>query len=255
MGNPTADVQRWFTYLEPAEPLKLNCFFFPYAGAGTQHFRHWLAHLPRQVGCYLVHLPGHEQRIGEPSFDRLEPLIQALSAAILPCVHQPFVFFGHSMGALLSFELARALRRQKRPLPQRLFVSACSAPQIRDWHAPSSTLSDAAFLQKIDDRTLPAEVRADQNLLHTFLPVIRGDFALCETYCYVAEPPLDCPISVCGGIEDACVGYEEIVAWGQQTSASCCVRMFPGNHLFLYSAQDLLLHAISQDLQRLVADL
>jgi medium-chain acyl-[acyl-carrier-protein] hydrolase len=250
-----ADAHRWLTYLEPAGSIKLNSFFFPYAGAGTQFFRPWQAQLPRHVGCYLVHLPGHERRIDEPFFDRMEPLVQALSTAILPCLDLPFVFFGHSMGALLSFELARELRRKGCPLPRRLFISACAAPQIKDWHAPSSTLSEASFLQRIDEQTLPAAIRADQNLLQTFLPVIRGDFALCETYRYSAQPPLDCPISVCGGIEDACVSYEDIVAWGQQTTAPCLIRMFPGGHLFVHSAQDLLVQAISQDLVRLVDDL
>lgn len=255
MLDHMADVRRWFTYLEPAESIKLNIFFFPYAGAGTQHFRQWQEHLPRHVGCYLAHLPGHEQRIDEPFFDRLEPLIQELSTIIVPCLNLPFVFFGHSMGALLSFELARALRRNKLPLPQLLFISACSAPQIKDWHAPTYTLSDASFLRKIDHITLPAEIRTNQDLLQTFLPVIRGDFALCETYQYVPEQPLSCPISACGGIEDNYVGYEEIVSWNQQTSTSCCVRMFPGGHLFLHSAQDLLLQAICQDLQYMVKGL
>lgn len=255
MLDPMADVQRWFTYLEPADPRKLNIFFFPYAGAGTQYFRQWQAHLPPHVGCYLVHLPGHERRIDEPSFDRMEPLMQALSGVILPQLDLPFVFFGHSMGALLSFELTRELRRKRCPLPRRLFVSACSAPQIKDWHAPTHTLSDAAFLQKIDDLTLPAAIRADPNLLQTFLPVIRSDFALCETYHYLSEPPLECPISVCGGIEDGYVSYEDLVAWNQQTTAPCSLRMFPGGHLFLHGAYELLVQAISQDLQHLVEDL
>lgn len=238
----------WFNSLQSQAEAKLNIFFFPHAGGGTLTFRTWQKYLPSSVGCYFTQLPGREQRIGELPFHRLKPLIQELGKAILPYLDTPFVFFGHSMGALISFELARELRRNNLPLPLHLFVAACAAPQIQDWHPQIHTLSDSDFLKEISTYAgLPNEILSDREAMQTILPASRADFTLCETYHYLPEAALACPISAFGGIVDSYVAFEDIAAWRVQTSASFIMRMFPGNHFFLHEAKEQIVQLIDED--------
>lgn len=247
---------RWFSTLRPEAKARLNVFFFPCAGGGAQTFREWQTHLPPGVGCYLTHLPGREHRLLEPPFCYLKPLLQELGGAISAHVDTPFVFFGHSMGALIGFELARELRRRGLPTPLHLFVSACAAPQIKEWHAPLHVLGDADFIKQIYAYAqLPRELLLTPETMQLILPALRADFALCETYQYFPEDPLQCHISAFGGIEDSYVAYEGIAAWRTQTKASFTMRMFPGNHFFWLEGKKRFLQTLHNDLIRIVDNL
>lgn len=165
----------------------------------------------------------------------------------------PFAFFGHSMGALLSFEVARELRRQHGIVPVHLFASGRRAPQAPDRDPPIHQLPDPAFLDELRllDGT-PEEVLEHPELMELMLPVLRADMAVSETYVYKPEDRLACSISAFGGLQDSEVDYDGLVAWREQTRRSFTLQMFPGNHFFLKSSQSLVLEAVSQGLtQRL----
>lgn len=243
--------EHWFSALR--SKTKLNIFFFPYAGSGTLIFRTWQEHLPPDVGCYLVHLPGREQRLHELPFCRVGPLVQELKEAISQCLDVPFVFFGYCMGALIGFELARELRRSNLPLPLHLFVATHAAPQIKDLPPPMHNLSDPDLLGKIHTYAeLPREALLQREIVQVILPLLRADFAVCEMYDYLPEPPLGCSISAFGGIEDSYVAYEDLAAWREQTSASFTLRVFPGGHFFLRSSEEQLLQALREDIAMVV---
>jgi medium-chain acyl-[acyl-carrier-protein] hydrolase len=184
----------------------------------------------------------------ERPFTRLSPLVEALAQALAPLLDRPFAFFGHSLGALVSFELARQIRRQYGVHPVRLFVSAGRAPQIPHRVPPIHTLPDKEFLVEL--RRLngtPSELLDHEELMDIMLPLLRADFALYETYVYLTEPPLSCPISAFGGLQDHRVSKSDLEAWRAQTSGSFSLRMFPGDHFFL--KQPLLLQALSRELE------
>jgi medium-chain acyl-[acyl-carrier-protein] hydrolase len=186
----------------------------------------------------------------EPPFTRLSPLIQALAEALFPLLDKPFAFFGHSLGALVSFELARQLRRQYAVQPVRLFISADRAPQIPNRDPPIHSLPEGEFLVEL--RRLngtPREVLEDEELRQIMLALLRADFAIYETYRYSTEPPLNCPISAFGGWQDHRVNRGDLEAWREQTSVSFSLRMFPGDHFFLNTTQRPLLGALSQELR------
>lgn len=187
----------------------------------------------------------------ETPFTRLSPLVEALAQALAPLLDKPFAFFGHSLGALIAFELARQLRRQAGVQPLRLFVSASRAPQIPARHRPIHALPEPELL--IELRRLngtPGEILQNAELMQIMLPVLRADFALYETYAYATEPPLNCVISGFGGLEDHRASRGDLEAWRDQTSASFSLRMFPGGHFFLNASQPLLLQTLSQDLRQ-----
>ncbi|MCI0529785.1 MAG: thioesterase domain-containing protein, partial [Nitrospira sp.] len=185
----------------------------------------------------------------------LSPLVQVIAQALFPYLDKPFAFFGHSMGALVSFELTRHLRRQYRLGPVHLFVSGHHAPQIPDPDPPVHTLPEPAFLEELSRLNgTPKEVLEHTELMHLMLPTLRADFAVCETYTYTTEPPLDCPISAYGGLQDLEVSRDSLEAWQVQTRTSFSLRMFPGDHFFLHTAQPLLLRVLSWELHQLASN-
>jgi surfactin synthase thioesterase subunit len=231
-----------------SRPACLRLFCFPYAGGGAAIFRAWADDLPQSIQVCPVQLPGRESRLQEPLFVRLEPLVAALSQAIRPYLSMPFAFWGHSLGALIGFELARTLAQQNAPGPIHLFVSGHSAPQIQSIGSSIHLLPDPEFIAELERLNgTPAEVLQNAELMELLLPVLRADFAVNETYTYSAGEPLDCPISAFGGLQDTLTSRDKLEAWRHQTRGAFTLRMFPGDHFFLHNTRAALLHALAQD--------
>jgi medium-chain acyl-[acyl-carrier-protein] hydrolase len=182
------------------------------------------------------------------------PLVHVLGDVIQPHLMRPFAFFGHSMGALIGFELTRYLRCQGALLPMQLFVSAHRAPHLPDPKPPIYDLPDAQFLEELRLLNgMPGEVLENAELMELMLPLLRADFAIAETYAYTDDAPLSCPISAFGGLEDDEVSQEETAAWRKQTLNAFTLRMLPGDHFFLFKQRSALLQAISEDVTHLLA--
>jgi medium-chain acyl-[acyl-carrier-protein] hydrolase len=249
MATAGSAAKSWTSYPRPNPGARLRLFCLPYAGGGASIFRTWPAGLPAHVEVIAIQLPGRESRIKEQPYTRLDQLIQTFAHVLLPLLDTPFMVFGHSMGALIGFELARYLRDEYGYVPACLFVSGQAAPQLPPSASPTHALQEPAFLERI--RRLngtPDEVFQQAELLQLVLPVLRADLTVCETYIYRPAAPLNCPISAFGGLEDATVSHGALSAWCEQTSRSFTLRMLPGNHFFLRGASNLLLQAISDDL-------
>jgi surfactin synthase thioesterase subunit len=247
MAQPNLD--SWIAAHKPNPHASLRLFCFPYAGRGASIFRKWSEDLFPRIEVYPIQLPGRERRMREQAFTRLSPLVQTLARVLLTHLDKPFAFFGHSMGALISFELARLLRQEHNLEPNHLFVSAYPAPQLANPEPPVHALPVPAFMKELDrlDGT-PSTVLEDAQLMELFIPILRADLAVCETYSYATAPPLDCPITAFGGLHDRRVSYDELKAWREQTRTLFSLRMFPGDHFFLNTARPLLLQAIVQEL-------
>jgi medium-chain acyl-[acyl-carrier-protein] hydrolase len=239
----------WIVFRKPNPQARLRLFCFPYAGAGAAIFRTWSEGLPGDVEVCPVQIPGRGTRLAETPFTQLAPLVQALAQALGPLLDKPFAFFGHSLGALVAFELARQLRRQSGVPPVHLFVSADRAPQIPHRDRPIHALPENEFLvelRRLDG--IPGKVLADAELMQVMLPILRADFSVYETYAYSVEPPLPCSLSTFGGLQDQRVHRADLEAWRDQTSVSFSLRMFPGDHFFWNTSQPRLLQVLSQEL-------
>ncbi|OKH28423.1 thioesterase II family protein [Chroogloeocystis siderophila] len=237
------------TYLSSNPLADVRLFCFPYAGGGTLSFRSWGKNLPVLEVC-AIELPGRGRLMTIPPFTQLEPLVEAIATNILPHLNKPFAFFGHSMGAIVSFELTRILRKNYGIEPLHLFVSGRRAPQTSSEASFIHTLPEPEFLIKLRHLNgTPEAILANAELMELLSPILRADFAAVETYVYTEESPLNCSITAFGGLQDPEVNFTELEAWQQQTIAAFSVEMFPGDHFFLHSAEDLLLHSIEKSLQ------
>lgn len=250
----TMAASSWIARPRPNPRTRLRLLCFPYAGGGASIFRTWSDDLPRDVEVCPVQLPGRESRMRELPFTRLPPLVQALAQALLPYLDIPFAFFGHSMGALISFELARQLRRQYGLSPAHLFVSSHRAPQIPDPHPPIHHLPESMFVEELRRFSgTPELILQNPEIMEVFLPLLRADFSICETYTYSPEDPLECPISAFGGLHDLLASRDDLESWRDQTLGSFTLRMFPGDHFFLHTARAPLLQTVSQGLTQLLS--
>ncbi|XWK86460.1 MAG: thioesterase II family protein [Phormidium sp.] len=243
----------WVTYPKANPEAKLRLFCFHYAGGGAVSFRSWWDYLPSTVEVCPIELPGRSFRAQETPFTQIEPLIEALAPVVLPNLTKPFAFFGHSLGALVSFELARVLRKEYNRSPLHLFVSGHRAPQIPDRHPPIRALPNSEFLEVLRRYNgTPEAILENAELMELLLPTLRADFSVVETYSYKPEAPLDCPITVFGGLEDWKANALDLEPWREQTNSAFSLEMFPGDHFFIHSAQTLVLERLSQLLHQTV---
>ncbi|MGB9177756.1 MAG: thioesterase II family protein [Pyrinomonadaceae bacterium] len=246
----TKTASHWLAHHNPNPAAQLRLFCFPYAGGGAILFQHWSKSLPHTVEVCPVQLPGRGNRWHEPPFTSLLPLVREVALGLLPYLDKPFVFFGHSMGALISFELARLLRREGKPMPEHLFVSSNNAPQIGSTLPPIYDLPEPELMEEL--RRLNGTPKAafeHPELMKLVLPLVSADFSVCQTHVYTDEPPLDCPISVFGGTLDPDVSREHLVQWQHQTTSAFSLQMFEGDHFYLHTARQQFLNTLSQELQ------
>jgi surfactin synthase thioesterase subunit len=244
----------WFAHIRPRLGAQLRLFCFPYAGGGASIFRTWWEDLPPQVEIYPIQPPGRENRLAEPPFVELPALVQALVDAIRPHLTMPFAFFGHSLGALVSFEVARTLWHNEALQPVQMFVSGCVGPCVAKREPPFiHTLPDAEFVDVLRQLNgTPEKVLQHPELMQLMLPVLRADFAMRETYAYRDGKPLDSPISAFGGTRDKLIPRAGLERWQQETKGPFTLRMIPGDHFFLHSAHTTLMQILSHELLRVL---
>jgi surfactin synthase thioesterase subunit len=187
----------------------------------------------------------------EQPFEEMEPLIQTLAQVLLPYLDKPFAFYGHSMGSLISFELARQLRRQSGLIPVHLFAAAYYAPNLPNPFQSLCTWTDSMLIQEFP-RLLDVhqKILEDADFIQALLPTFKADLQILSSYIYREEDPLDCPISAFCGQQDIEVKSEHLLAWQDHTRSKFKLERFPGKHLFLLTDQQMILSTIAQELKQ-----
>ncbi len=232
--------------LTPARRGTRVLLCLPYAGGGSSAFFAWPQRLPADVEVWSVRLPGRESRIGEPPFRDLNALVEVLAHEARELTTRPYTIFGHSMGALVGYELARHLPNE----PACLIASGHSAPQHVSTTGPLHLLPDDELIAALRGYgATPEALLGQPELMELFLPTLRADFAVVETYTHTPATPLGCPIAVFTGTEDADVA-PHTKAWAELTTGTFSEHVFPGGHFFLDEVRDDVLTRVSELLPR-----
>ncbi|AVP97142.1 putative thioesterase [Ahniella affigens] len=243
----------WLVPTRSNPSARLRLFCFAYAGGGASAFASLARSLPSSVEILSVQLPGREGRFHESPLTQLPEVMDGVARAVGDVLDKPYLLFGHSLGALIAFELTRHFAAQARPLPSALIVSGKRAPQMPSRRRPFSRLPDEEFIQEIANyKGTPASVLENRELMELVLPRLRADARLFDDYEYRASGPLPCPIVAFGGTDDPHVNLDELAAWRELTTTFSS-RVFEGDHFFIHGNQHPVASALSEVIESTIA--
>lgn len=239
----------WLNLYQPRPLAKVRLFCFPHAGCAAATYGGWAAALPPDIESYAIEYPGRGARRAERPFVRLPALVAALLTSVGDAFTMPFATFGHCLGALIAFELVRQLQRQGQSPPVAMFVAGCRGPSLPPRKPPVYTLSEPELLDELRALNgMSDDMLARRDLLDLFLPTLRADFEVGDTYVYRPAAKIDCPIIASAGAADPETPPDDLQAWAAESHEPLIVRRYPGDHFFLRTAEASVLHDLARDL-------
>ena len=225
---------KWIAERDLHAGAKVRLFCLPHAGSGAAAFYRWKRLLPAAIDVCPVLLPGREMRLAEASITDARLLVAKLMEASRGILDVPYAIFGHSMGALLAYEWARSIQEAGLDAPVCLFPSGRNAAHLPFSHRELHRLGDEEFVAELRRRYggMPENFLEDPELRDVFLPILRGDLKLVETYRYGPETALECPVMAFAGADDRSVSDEGLAGWGGLTRGPFACRRIPGDHFY-----------------------
>ena len=239
---------KWILKHHIPENPKIRLFCFPFGGSGSSYYMSWSKQFEPDVEIVPVQLPGRENRLSEPPLNEMNSLIAEILPAVQGYLDKPYALFGHSMGAFVSFELARAIRRKNLAAPKLLMASAIRAAHLEETLPPISHLSDEEFIDALKQRYGLGVTEESMELLWLMLPTIRADIFCVENYAYTDEPPFDFPMIGFGGKADWTIKSDQIEGWSYHTTGPFKCYEIDGGHFFVNSERDQLIKCIRDEL-------
>jgi surfactin synthase thioesterase subunit len=244
------DVTSWCVRFkrQAAGTVRLVCF--PHAGGGAAMFHPLARLMPPNVEILAIVPPGREARLREPPLTSIAAIAEGAASAIAAQPALPFFFFGHSMGAIVAFEVARLLQSQCLAPPRRVFISGRRAPCQTMDEQPLSQLDDATLVAEISRRYegIPAAVLSDTELLRMFLPILRADMCAVEGHRDTPQPALHVPLTLMGGLADPQCTDDAWAGWYPLVSGPVEKVRFPGGHFYLMQERTATAAAIARRL-------
>jgi medium-chain acyl-[acyl-carrier-protein] hydrolase len=224
----------------------VQLFCFPYAGGGASVFGGWAELLPPQVSVHAIQPPGREDRLMEAPVDDLAVVLDEVVPEILEAAGKPFALFGHSLGAVVCWEIARTLRDEYGVEPQHLFLSGCRAlPLLHDGRRDLRALSDQRLVTELRGMNgTPAQILQNAEFMSLLLPAVRADYTMLSRYRFVRGTSPACGATVFGGLDDPLVSEKQLERWSDDLPSGSRTVLLPGDHFFLHSSRDRLLSEI-----------
>lgn len=239
-----SELEKWIEASLPDSSVDSCIFCFPFAGGGALAYRKLKRELVGNIHVLPVRLPGRESRIFEPARTELRTLIPDLVRIVSAWPAEEVMLFGCSMGALIAFELTRALEALGRSIAH-LIVAAAPAPHLPRRSALLHTLDDEGLIRRLRELGgTPQAVLNDKEFMRVILPTIRADFALVEQYRYRPGAAVRCSVLAIHGSDDTEVELQETSAWRYVTSGRFELLTVPGDHFFMLEPPDTILRNI-----------
>ena len=243
----------WFVNPAPRHNADLRIICFPYAGGNSSTYTPWIKLLPENIELIAVQPPGRSSRMGEPAFTDMDQLIEELLRVIPNLLTKPYIFFGHSLGSRVSFELMTRLQQKGYPLPLHFIASGSKGPHLQAKYDITYHLPDDEFIAKLATLNgTPQEVLENKELMALFLPLLRADFQIAECYRYSSDITFDFPITVFGGQEDVRVSLEDLQSWQTFFSPQADIQVFPGGHFFIESHTEVVLDKLNNIIEQVL---
>jgi medium-chain acyl-[acyl-carrier-protein] hydrolase len=236
----------WFvTYGRATNPTHKVICFHPAGGSASQ-FRTWSEHFSNEISIIALQLPGREDRFNEEKITEFSSIIPILLKEIKPHLTLPYVIVGHSLGALIGFELIRNLQIQRYPLPKILVVAAKEPPHLHHIPSRSNIIDDKWLVERLKSyNAVPSYLFQFEEFSKIFLPYIRNDFLLLSSYLYSASPKLRVPVLALYGTEDKTVSLNKINSWGDLTEDTFQLKRFKGGYFFIKEEEKKVLEHLS----------
>ena len=233
--HTSAQGTRFFPFPQRSALPGVRLFVFPHAGGSASAFQSWKKYLPDSVELRAAQLPGREARYSEGPVSDWREIAAGACAEIALLNDAPIVLFGHSMGSLLAFEVARCLRRDHEVNIAALVVSGHCAPQVQPRSPDVRHLHGRELLERLSELYggIPPEALSEPELVNLIAPMVKADVTLVETYEYVDELPLHCPVQAFAGKSDPWVDPQELALWNRQTTGDFRSTLLMGDHFYL----------------------
>jgi len=232
---------------------KVKLFCFPYAGGAAASYNQWKQYLDPYIEFRAIELAARGRRMREPNYKSIDDAVDDVFNIIKNELTQgPYVLCGHSMGTMIAFELAYKIKKQGLPGPVHIIFSGRCAPHIpRDNKRALHHLPDDEFkIEMLEMGGTPKEFFEHPELMEVFLPLLRGDFTLTETYVHPPkDAPLDVDFTVLSGKQDEDIP-EEVEAWRIHTTGNCDIHYFEGDHFFIHDETEKVLDVINKAVRK-----
>ena len=226
----------------------MNLFCLPFSGGTVYSYQKFKPLFPKSITMIPVELPGHGKRFREPLLTNIHAMVEDIYEHIRPQLQAPYAIYGHSLGALLSYLLARKLSQEPVPFPVHLLVSGHQGPSIPEKENNLHLLPQAEFLMRLQQYGgIPEEVAAINELMELFIPMMRSDFQAISAYHYTPAVPLELPVTVMVGSEEE-ISREEAIAWQEVTTQKIQLQEFSGRHFFIFEHAEAIVRLITDTL-------
>ncbi|WP_410984479.1 thioesterase II family protein [Bacillus cereus] len=227
---------------------KIKLFCIPFAGGSAVVYSKWKKLMAPFIEVNEVELAGRGRRMNEPLIENMEEMVEDIYYSIKDYITEPYAIFGHSMGGLLTYELCHKLQKEGYPDPVHVFVSGRKAPQLKARRKIIHDLPNEEFISEILKYDgMDKSIFENKELADIFLPILKADFKLIETYEFNAPfNLLNSDISVFHGIDDKAVDFEELSHWSEVTKKESKIYTFPGGHFFINEYTEQVVNKINE---------
>jgi surfactin synthase thioesterase subunit len=237
MPAPAVDTDLWVRRYHPKPNAAVTLACFPHAGGSASFFFPVSRAIAPEIDVLAIQYPGRQDRYTDTCLESIKDFADFSFEALKPWLDRPMALFGHSMGAIIAFEVAQRMERTAGVSPVVLFASGRRAPSRYRDEAVHLKDDDALVAKLISLSGTDAKLLGDEEVLRMIMPAVRGDYTAVETYRSSPDASLNCPIVVYTGDTDPEVTPDEAADWHKHGTAGVDIKVFPGGHFFLTGHQ------------------